>query len=186
MKGRDKGLITLDDEALVASAIGLLKPLAVNQQVLINCNRELEKYQALSQRICQDSYPDYPGPLAGLHALLTASKSDILFVVPCDTPFINAQLIATLGQRAIHQRLKGEPLRPIALQCDEFKHPLHCCLPRASLPSITQHVEQGRHKLIRWFEENDADWIIAPDSNVLININTPEELRLAKLKLSNN
>lgn len=186
MGGDDKALMTLDNETLISSAVRLLQPLAANHQVLINCNRSEKTYQRLSKRICQDAYPEYPGPLAGLHALLSASDSDILFVVPCDTPFINEQLIDALGQRAVLQRLNDEPIRPIALQCDHFKHPLHCCLPKACLSSITEHIERGKHKLIRWFEENDADWVAAPDSNTLININTPKELALAKLRLSNS
>lgn len=186
MGGEDKALIPLDSEVLISSAIRLLQPLAVGEQVLINCNKEQDRYQALSKRLCEDAYPEYPGPLAGLHSLLAASNSDILFVVPCDTPFINVQLIEALGQRAVQQRLSGESLRPVALQCETFRHPLHCCLPRSCFESITQHIEQGKHKLIRWFENNDADWISTSDSGALININTPEELQLAKLKLLNS
>jgi molybdopterin-guanine dinucleotide biosynthesis protein A len=186
MGGQDKALITLDDNVMVSSAVRLLKPLAVNRQVLINSNKDPENYKFLSQRICHDAYPGFRGPLAGLHALLSNSDSDILFVVPCDTPFINEPLINALGQRAVEQQLSGSSLRPIALQCENFKHPLHCCLPRACLDSIAHHIEHGKHKLIRWFEENEADWISVPDTSTLVNVNTPEELQRAKLKLSNS
>lgn len=185
MGGQDKGLMFLDKSALVSSAIRLLQPLAKDQQVLLNCNRDQEKYLALSSRICEDSYPEYPGPLAGLHALLKASNCDILFVTPCDTPFVNAELINLLGQRALAQHQKGQPLRPVALQCENFKHPLHCCLPKSSLCSISKHIEQGKHKLVRWFVENDAEWVDAPDPRSLVNINTPEELQLAENRLLN-
>lgn len=179
MGGKDKGLIELHDSALISASIGLLRPLAKDHKVLINCNREHENYLKLSSRICSDRYPEFPGPLAGLHAILDESDADLVFIMPCDTPFVTEELIKVLGLRALELLRAGRTLKPIGIKCEQFKHPLHCCLPKTSLPSISDAIQQGKHKLIRWFDDNEAEWVTVDDSLSLTNINTPLELERA-------
>lgn len=185
MGGKDKGLITLDKGILISSSLNILRPLARASEVMINCNREFDRYRVYSSRICSDSYPEYPGPLAGLHALLETSKADLVFIMPCDTPFVDEDLLVLLVGRALQMIKQGEKLRPIAFQCDQYKHPLHCCLPQASLDSIAQSLQQGQHKLVRWFEDNEAVWVNVSNERALTNINTPEELSEAEQTLLN-
>ena len=183
MGGKDKGLIALDKGILISSSLDLLRPLAKDHEVMINCNREFARYSRYSSRICADTYPEYPGPLAGLHALLEASDADLVFIMPCDTPFVNNELVVQLARRALDLVKQGLTLRPIALQCDEYKHPLHCCLPKDCLGPIVSSIKNGQHKLVRWFEENHADWVTVSNSSALTNINTPEELSEAQNSL---
>lgn len=185
MGGKDKGLITLDKGILISSSLNILRPLAKDSEVMINCNREFDRYRVFSSRLCSDSYPEYPGPLAGFHALLKMSKADLVFIMPCDTPFVDEDLLLLLVDRALQMTKQDERLRPIALQCDQYKHPLHCCLPKASLDSIALSLQQGQHKLVRWFEDNDAVWVNVSNDQTLTNINTPEELSEAEQKLLN-
>ena len=185
MGGKDKGLITLDNGILISSSLSLLRPLAKDSEVMINCNREFDRYRVYSSRIFPDSHPEYPGPLAGLHALLEASKADLVFIMPCDTPFVDENLLVLLVHRALEMVKQDERLRPIAFQCNQYKHPLHCCLPQASLDSIAQSLQQGQHKLVRWFEDNQAVWVTVSNDSALTNINTPQELSEAEQKLLN-
>ena len=185
MGGKDKGLLGLNNAAMISSSLSVLAPLAKDHQVLINCNREHANYRKLSSRLCSDHYPEFQGPLAGLHSILDASGADLVFVMPCDTPFVNEELINLLGQRAIKLVREGKTLTPIGLQCDRFKHPLHCCIPKTCIPAMSQAIQQGEHKLVRWFEDNAAEWVSVSDPSPLTNINTPHDLERAQRHLLN-
>lgn len=179
MSGRDKGLILFDGEPMARHTIRILAPIASNHQVLINCNRNVEAYRNLSPRICQDISIGYQGPLAGIEAVLSSSEADVVFIMPCDTPFADKSIIELIAGKLIETAMRSEHFRPIALQSGEQKHPLHCCIPRSYLPSVQSSLQTGRHKLMQWFDENDAIWLDFDHGQALNNINTPKQLSSA-------
>jgi len=176
MGGQDKGLVPFLGRPMIAHVVDLLRPLASGQEVLINCNRNQSGYQAISPRICTDITPDFPGPLAGIQAILSNSSADLLFILPCDTPLVDASIIDKLVSGIVQQDVPVDTLKPVALICSQHKHPLHCCLPRRYLELVDQAINSGHQKLTRWFDDNDTVWVDTPNDTSLSNVNTTSEL----------
>ena len=84
MNGVDKGLVFLQDKPLIAQVILRLKPQV--DEILINANREIARYEALGYPVLKDENKDFIGPLAGFSLGLQHAKHDYVLTVPCDSP----------------------------------------------------------------------------------------------------
>ena len=67
----DKGLVELDGKPLVAHVLARLAPQV--GALIVNANRNVERYAALGHPVVGDAIGGYAGPLAGLHAGLSAA-----------------------------------------------------------------------------------------------------------------
>ena len=94
MGGIDKGLVPLHGRPLVAHVVERLRPQV--ERLLISANRNLEAYAAFGE-VVTDRVTDFAGPLAGLDAGLHACAAPLLVTVPCDAPFLPADLVARLA-----------------------------------------------------------------------------------------
>ena len=92
--GQDKGLMELDGKPLIKHILDLVTP-QVNA-VIINANRNQEIYADLGHPVISDTMTDYQGPLAGFAAALTASDTDYIMTLPCDGPYVPADLALSL------------------------------------------------------------------------------------------
>lgn len=75
MGGRDKGLLPLAGEPLIAHSIRRLQQQVM--ELLISANRHLEIYRQFAYQVIQDSESGFRGPQAGiLNALQVARTPD--------------------------------------------------------------------------------------------------------------
>jgi molybdopterin-guanine dinucleotide biosynthesis protein A len=129
-----------------------------------------------SIRSVPDVYPKW-GALGGLHAALTACKSDWAIVVACDLPFVTPELFSHLASL----RLDHDAVVPI--QPDGRAQPLAAfyridpCRQRA-----TELIDAGRRRPLDLLEMVNTRWApFAEISNLtqaerfFVNINTPED-----------
>lgn len=63
---------------------------------LVNANRETDRYAALGLRAVRDRVAGFPGPLAGLDALLATCTTQMLLTVPVDLRTIPSDLVERL------------------------------------------------------------------------------------------
>ena len=94
MGGIDKGLQELRGRPMAQWVVERLAPQV--DELLINANQNGERYAAFGHRIVPDQIPDFAGPLAGLHAALSAAAHPLVATAPCDSPFLPADLIIRL------------------------------------------------------------------------------------------
>src|SRR6266481_9527870 len=94
MGGVDKGLQPLHGKAMVQHVLARLAPQV--DEIVINANQNLERYGAFGHRVVSDRVGGFAGPLAGLHAGLEAISQPLAVTVPCDSPFLPADLVARL------------------------------------------------------------------------------------------
>jgi molybdenum cofactor guanylyltransferase len=94
MGGIDKGLAPFHGRPLVAHVVERLRPQV--ERLLISANRNIEAYTAFGE-VVTDRVADFAGPLAGLDAGLHACAAPLLVTVPCDAPFLPADLVARLA-----------------------------------------------------------------------------------------
>ncbi len=176
MGGNDKGLIEFNGKPLIEHVIERLS--AQTDDITINANRNQERYQQYAP-VISDSYPDYPGPLGGIHAGLKDSNSDWVGFVPCDSPFIDAAVVERFCQSVTDQS-------DILVAHDgDFHQPVFTMFHKRVLPKLEAFLERGDRKIILLYKECHTDYVDFSDSpECFVNLNTPEEL--AKLATSND
>ena len=80
MGGIDKGLQELRGRPMIDWVIERFAPQV--DELLINANQNVERYAAYGHRVVPDQIPDNAGPLAGLHAALSAATYPLVATVP--------------------------------------------------------------------------------------------------------
>ena len=138
-----------------------------------------ELYQGLGLDVYRDIYP-YRGPVAGIHAALYYARYDPVFVLSCDMPFINMDMVAYMIDKiGSHQA--------VAIEMDSYIHATAAVYARDCLPVFQDCLENNKLKLTRIVEEMDSLILKADDlrqfgdlSELLLNVNDPLTLKTAR------
>ncbi len=170
MGGVDKGLQPLGGRPLLAHVIERFAPQV--DHLLINANHNGAAYAAFGYPLVADAIPGYAGPLAGLHAGLTACTTPLLASVPCDSPFLPRDFVARL--RAALD-LAGAQLA--VARAGAHRHHAFMLCRREVLPGLTAYLDGGGRKIGLWYESLDVVEVPFADEEAFANINTLEELR---------
>ena len=170
MGGIDKGLQELRGQPMVHWVAERLAPQV--DELLINANQNGERYAAFGHRVVPDQIPDFAGPLAGLHAALSAASHPLVATAPCDSPFLPADLISRLFSALT---ATGADLA-VARTFDQ-PHPVFCLCRRDVLPHLTEFLAGGGRKIDRWYTTLKVVEVAFDDeADAFENINTREEL----------
>lgn len=138
--GIDKGLQRIHGAPAVIHAARLLEP--VCGEILISANRNQERYRALEiGRVMQDLRGDFPGPLAGIEAAAHASNHHILVILPCDMPYLPAEVPGKL----VDALKADEGLDLVYARTARDAHYLCAALRTRCAGFITTSLEQGRY-----------------------------------------
>ncbi|MEZ8020606.1 molybdenum cofactor guanylyltransferase MobA [Vibrio splendidus] len=168
MGGKDKGLVELNGSPLIEYVINKLSQQDVS--ITINANRNLDSYQAFAP-VVSDSFPDYPGPLGGIHAGLKNASTDWVGFVPCDSPQISDDLVERFCSAV------KEDSDILVAHDGEFKQPVFTLFHKRVLPKLEAFLERGDRKIILLYKECVTEYVDFSDSpNCFVNLNTPEEL----------
>ena len=166
----DKGLQELRGQPMVHWVIERLAPQV--DELLINANQNGERYAAFGHRVVPDQIPDFAGPLAGLHAALSAATHPLVATAPCDSPFLPADLVA----RLLAALTAADAELAVARTFDQA-HPVFCLCKREVLPHLTEFLESGGRKIDRWYSTLKIVEVAFDDeAEAFENINTREEL----------
>ncbi|MBY7732428.1 molybdenum cofactor guanylyltransferase MobA [Vibrio bathopelagicus] len=168
MGGKDKGLVELNGSPLIQYVIDKLSQQDVS--ITINANRNLDSYQAFAP-VVSDSFPDYPGPLGGIHAGLKNANTDWVGFVPCDSPQISDDLVERFCAAV------KEDSDILVAHDGEFKQPVFTLFHKRVLPKLEAFLERGDRKIILLYKECVTEYVDFSDApNCFVNLNTPEEL----------
>ena len=168
MGGKDKGLVELNGSPLIQYVINKLSQQDVS--ITINANRNLDSYQAFAP-VVSDSFPDYPGPLGGIHAGLKNAATDWVGFVPCDSPQISDDLVQRFCAAV------KEESDILVAHDGEFKQPVFTLFHKRVLPKLEAFLERGDRKIILLYKECVTEYVDFSDApNCFVNLNTPEEL----------
>lgn len=166
----DKGLRLLRGRPLAAHVAERFAPQV--DELLINANQNIADYTALGYPVISDEIPDFAGPLAGLHAALSASRNPLVATAPCDSPFLPSDLINRLKNGLINAGAD------IAIaQTGNQPHPVFCLCRQSLLPHLTAYLRSGQRKFELWYATLNALPVAFDDNpSAFENINTLEEL----------
>jgi molybdopterin-guanine dinucleotide biosynthesis protein A len=170
MGGVNKGLQLLNGKTLVLHVIERLAPQV--DELLINVNQNTEQYAAFGHRIVADQIPDFAGPLAGLHAALSAAAHPLVATAPCDSPFLPEDLIFRL-----FSALTATDADLAVARTFEQPHPVFCLCKRDVFPHLSEFLAGGGRKFDRWYATLKVVEVAFDDeAEAFENINTREEL----------
>ncbi|ASJ75033.1 molybdenum cofactor guanylyltransferase MobA [Granulosicoccus antarcticus] len=172
MGGQDKGLVMLAESPMVSYALRTVQPLV--DRCVINANRHLDVYSQFGVPVITDQLEGHLGPLAGLSAGIDALDTDYVFMCPCDSPFVQAELFQALLSACI------ETDADLSVPHDgERLQPIFVVVHRRVKESLDLFLASGQRKIDRWFDELKVQEVPAGDFiESFRNINTEEE-RLA-------
>ncbi len=189
--GTDKALVAFRGRMLIERVVDALTQVCGQIVIVADDGRPYARFDA---RVVPDTLPDF-GPLAGLHAGLSAMRADLGVVVAVDMPFLNpallrAMIAAAEGWDAVIPALAAE-VSADALKQQRAKdldlHPLHAVYRRTCLPSIQAAIDRGDRRLNSFLPDVKVRYFRAeemrahdPDLLSLMNVNTPDELRQAR------
>jgi molybdopterin-guanine dinucleotide biosynthesis protein A len=168
--GRDKSALLVQGRPIVERQLAELS--AVTDDILIVGARAFQASDRV--RLVADIVPGC-GPLGGLHAALTEMRSDRVFLVACDMPYVDGRfaeyLLSLAGDAAV-----------VVPQTDRGYHPLCAVYTRACLEPVAARIAERRLALHGLFADVPTR-IVTPaemsrfgaPSRLLANVNTPDE-----------
>lgn len=170
MGGTDKGLQELRGRPMVGWVAERLG--AQVDELLVNANQNLDRYGELGFRVVPDQIPGFAGPLAGLHAALSAATHPLVVTAPCDSPFLPTDLVARL-----HGALAAADAELAVAKTFDQAQPVFCLCRRDVLPHLTEFLAGGGRKIDFWYATLKIVEVSFDDeADAFENINTRDEL----------
>ena len=170
MGGVDKGLQNFRSKRLVDHVYERLAPQVGG--IIINANQNHDEYRTFGVRVVSDAIGGFAGPLAGLHAGLSVSKRPFLVSVPCDSPFLPADLVERL-----FARIDASGAELAVAKTGEQPHPVFSLVRRGVLDHLTEFLKGGGRKIDAWYATlNVVEVPFDDEAEGFSNINTLEEL----------
>jgi molybdenum cofactor guanylyltransferase len=168
MGGVDKGLQALRGKPMAQWALERLAPQV--DEILVNCNQNLDAYARFGYRLVPDEFGGFAGPLAGLHASLKAAAHPLVVTVPCDSPFLPCDLVSRLKEHLMEKDLA------VAKTGDQ-PHPVFSLVRRDVLGNLEAFLRSGGRKIDAWYASLATVEVSFDDeADAFRNINTLEEL----------
>ncbi len=174
--GRDKAVVPIAGEPLIARVIRRLSQVTVKIVVVVN---ERQRASVLplprSAKAAVDAYPD-SGSLGGIFTGLSAAETDWSVVVACDMPFINRELLAAMQEEAAG----FDAVVPVI---DGRPEPTHAIYSKRCLRPIQSRLDRGELKISGFFQDVNVNFLAQteverrdPGHLSFFNINTQSDL----------
>jgi len=180
MGGRDKSLLRLGERTLLDEVAGRLSPQC--DGLILNANGDPSRFGSLGLPVVPDTFPDHPGPLAGILAALewaAVHRTGIEWLVsaPADTPFIPVDLVLRLHEA------RREAGRPLACAASAGQAHFAVALwPVRLRHDLRRALEEGGRSMGQWLQRHgcaEAAWPAEP-RDPFFNVNTPDDLARAR------
>jgi len=169
--GRAKALLPFDGEPLIVHVIRALKKMFAETVVVAAPDQELPSLPAV---LVRDEVA-YQGPVSGIYHGLKAATKEVCFVISCDAPFLNLQLISQL----LAQISDCDVVVPYWQQ--RFQ-PLHAVYRTSVLPLLKEQLERGELRPIFLYDkvrtrkiQEDEIRQLDPEGLSFLNMNSPAE-----------
>ncbi len=177
MAGQDKGLIEIGGKPMIEHIISAVAPQV--SDLIINANRNKERYESFGYPVVPDIMGEYYGPLVGMASALKLVDTPYLLTIPCDSPLIALELAEIL-----YAAICREDADVSVAHDGERMQPVFALLKRGLLPSLLTYLESGGRKIDTWYAQHKvamANFSGCPD--MFLNVNTPEDLALLRTRL---
>lgn len=169
--GEDKAFIIYNGKPLIKHIIDLLTPFC--NRIIISANSK--KYEQFNLELVNDSTLN-SGPIAGIHAALSKSDTDLNIVIACDTPNVTPEIIELLISQS-------EPNKIIIPTHNNLLEPLCAIYPKNTISTIKKLISEGKFKLQNLPQAYPSkliniEHILLKTPKALNNLNTKQDLQL--------
>ena len=133
---------------LVEWVVAALRPQV--DALLINANRNQDRYRGTGVRVVGDPLPDFQGPLAGMAAALERLPAGgAILTVPCDSPLPPPDLA-----RRLRDALVGGNADLAVAHDGERLQFVHALIPAALRESLAAFLADGGRKVEAWYAQH--------------------------------
>ncbi len=168
--GRPKALLDFCGKSLIEIMGDRLSEF-FDQVTLVTDRPEL--YEGLPVLITNDLIKDeVKSPLRGIHAGLSVSPIPYQFVVACDMPFLNTELVSYMARFAADHDA-------VVPRVGSYFQPLHAFYSRSCIDIISRQIEGGLYKVTEFYDNLKIRFIDSaevkrfdPEEISFTNINT--------------
>ncbi|MDF1534811.1 MAG: molybdenum cofactor guanylyltransferase [Methanosarcinaceae archaeon] len=177
---REKALLPIGDKTILEHVIDALN--GVVDEIIISMRdapqQELLNDYTQGHNIVLDKFADV-GPLSGILEGFKAAKGEYVFVVACDMPYINTDVVELLFKRA------EEHDATIPVWENENLEPMHAVYRTLPMAVETENAILRNEKFVLApvFKMQDLVFIkideireLDPDLRTFINVNTPDDV----------
>ncbi len=176
--GSNKAFLKVKGKTFIEHQIDLLRE--IFNEITISANTPAE-YKHLNVPIIPDIYPD-KGPLSGIHAALIHSRSFHTFILACDMPFVEIELI-----KQLQGFIEGHDV--VVPQSKKGLEPLHAFYSKNCIAPIKKELDNNNLRIISFFPQVKVKTVKLNSlslsdkiKNSIKNLNTTEEYKDAKKK----
>jgi molybdopterin-guanine dinucleotide biosynthesis protein A len=176
--GKDKRFLLIGERSLFERSFGVLRSLFQNVLVVIAQDSPPLKADV---PVLHDLVPDC-GSIGGLYTGLRQALTEHVFLVACDMPFLNPEVIRYMV------RLKSD-VDIVIPRLENGLQPTHALYSRRCLPVVEEMVRSRRVKIqdivshpslhVRLITESEL-FEIDPEGRSFLNVNTPSDLESAR------
>jgi molybdopterin-guanine dinucleotide biosynthesis protein A len=166
----DKGLVNLEGRPLVVHVIERFAPQVGS--LVLNANRNRERYASFGHRVVGDAIAGFAGPLAGLQAGMNAATTPFIATAPCDSPFLPGDLVTRLAAAFAATDLDLAVARTF-----DQPHPVFSLARCRLLPHLESFLREGGRKIDAWYASLRIAEVRFDDAaDAFRNINTAHDL----------
>ena len=174
--GTDKAFVMFEGRTLLSRMLQIARALTPSVRIV----GEAAKYAEFAP-VVEDVFPGC-GPLAGIHAALRATRTDLNVILAVDVPFVSLALLDYLVSRA----QRSEATATVARSARGYQ-PLCAVYNRAFADAAEEALRAGRYKIDALFDEQRMQIIREEElesagfsPRIFRNLNTPDELQKAR------
>ncbi|MDW7674597.1 MAG: molybdenum cofactor guanylyltransferase [Bacillota bacterium] len=180
--GTNKAFLqVVDGQPIIDSIVELFSSLFKETIVVSN---QVEIYKYLGVKVVPDIILK-KNPLCGIHAGLMAAETNNSFIVPCDMPFLQPDLIKLLVSE-----VNEDKYDVVVPQIDSYLQPLHAIYSKKCIKPIEKCLVEDIKKVIALYPWVKVNYVGETKMNkvctkeeldkVFLNVNTKEELEKAR------
>jgi len=176
MGGGNKALLPIGGRSIVERVSDVLREIFPRTIVVTDSP---EDFEFLGFPMFGDLIPGR-GSLGGLYTGLKLCDRDYGFLVACDMPFLNREVISYMLQRA-------QDYDVVIPKVSGLLEPLHAIYSRRCLPYIEELLVEEDLRILHLFQEvttleipEDDLKVFDPRLLFIMNVNTPDDLRKAQ------
>lgn len=170
--GRDKATMSVGDMRLVEHVYTKVRPI-FDEIFMISSNHD--SIAGVDAPVFKDVLP-HRSPLVGIISALLYSRTPYVFVVACDMPFLDQDLI-----RSMIGAIRGEdiiiPKTPVGYEA------LHAIYGRSCLSPMLRLIDSGRFRVRDIFPYVNMQPFGVGTISFFTNVNTEEDLERVRKRL---
>jgi len=181
--GEDKRFLKVGESTLLERSVHVMS--RVFSEVLVIIAQDSPALEVPGCVVHRDLIPDC-GSLGGLYTGLVQASRGRIFVVACDMPFVNPDMIRWFLAR-------DQEADIVMAQLETGLQPLHAVYGTRALPYLRQRVEARQLKIQTVVSEPSlrvrivlpSEWKdLDPESRSFQNVNSPADLQAARAAIS--